>query len=127
MINNEEVKKKKDENINKKTVLSIFHFLINIEKCYRELSDDLKNNGIKNLEYKLKIACLYINIIKDEKNLISDIFLKDEEDINSFLNRELCLYITILFLDKFAQSLNDNHIREFLTCLNYCNINLLYS
>ena len=126
MINNEEVKKKKDENINKKTILSIFHFLINIEKCYRELSDDLKNNGIKNLEYKLKIACLYINIIKDEKNLISDIFLKDEEDINSFLNRELCLYITILFLDKFAQSLNDNHIREFLTCLNYCNINLLH-
>ena len=126
IINNEEVKKKKEENINKKSILSIFHFLINIEKCYRELSDDLKNNGIKNLEYKLKIACLYINIIKDGKNLISDIFLKEDEDINSFLNRELCLYLTILFFDKFAQNLNDNHIREFLTCLNYCNINLLY-
>ena len=126
IINNEEVKKKKEENINKKSILSIFHFLINIEKCYRELSDDLKNNGIINLEYKLKIACLYINIIKDGKNLISDIFLKEDEDINSFLNRELCLYLTILFFDKFAQNLNDNHIREFLTCLNYCNINLLY-
>ena len=111
---------------NKNNILNIFHFLINIEKCYRELSEDLKNNGVKNLEYKLKIACLYINIIKDEKNMISDIFIQDEEDINSFLNRELCLYLTTLFFDKFVQGLNDNNINEFLTCLNYCNINLLY-
>ena len=126
IINNKEVNKEKEENNNKKSILNLFHYIINIEKCYRELSDDLKNNGIKNNEYKLKIACLYINIIKNEKNLISDIFLKDEEDINSFLNRELCLYLTFLFFDKFEKSLNDNHIREFLTCLNYCNINLLY-
>ena len=115
-----------DNKNNKKSILSIFHFLINIEKCYREISDDLRNNGLKNLDYKLKIACLYINIIKDEKNMISDIFLKDEEDINSFLNRELCLYLSILFFDKFDQGLNDNNINEFLTCINYCNINLLY-
>ena len=115
-----------DNKNNKKSILSIFHFLINIEKCYRDISDDLRNNGLKNLEYKLKIACLYINIIKDEKNMTSDIFLKDEEDINSFLNRELCLYLSILFFDKFAQGLNDNNINEFLTCINYCNINLLY-
>ena len=127
--NNTYIKESNDNNINnnnKKNILSVFHFLINIEKCYRELSEDLKNNILKNLEYKLKIACLYINIIKDEKNMISDIFIQDEEDINSFLNRELCYYLTILFFDKFAQGLNDNNINEFLTCLNYCNINLLY-
>ena len=127
--NNTDINEPIDNNMNKnnkKNILGVFHFLINIEKCYRELSEDLKNNILKNLEYKLKIACLYINIIKDEKNMISDIFIQDEEDINSFLNRELCLYLTILFFDKFAQGLNDNNINEFLTCLNYCNINLLY-
>ena len=124
--NNENNKNKEEDSENKKNILGIFHYLINIEKCYRELSDDLKNNGIQNVEYKLKIAYLYISIIKDEKNLISDIFLKDEEDINSFLNMELCLYLAFLFFDKFAKDLNDNHIREFFTCHNYCNVNLLY-
>ena len=124
---NKDDKNLKEENENKKkNLLGIFHYLIKIEKCYRELSDDLKNNGLQNLEYKLKIGCLYINIIKDENNIISDIFLKEEEDINSFLNRELCLYLILLFFDEFAQGLNDNHISEFFTCLNYCNINLLY-
>ena len=124
--NNENNKNKKEDKDNKKNMLDVFHYLINIEKCYRELSDDLKNNGLQNLEYKLKIACLYINLVKDEKNMISDIFLQDEEDINSFLNRELCLYLTLLFFDKYAKGLNDNHIREFFTCHNYCNVNLLY-
>ena len=124
---NKDDKNLKEENENKKkNLLGIFHYLIKIEKCYRELSDDLKNNGLQNLEYKLKIGCLYINIVKDENNIISDIFLKEEEDINSFLNRELCLYLILLFFDEFAQGLNDNHISEFFTCLNYCNINLLY-
>ena len=124
---NKDDKNLKEENENKKkNLLGIFHYLIKIEKCYRELSDDLKNNGLQNLEYKLKIGCLYINIEKDENNIISDIFLKEEEDINSFLNRELCLYLILLFFDEFAQGLNDNHISEFFTCLNYCNINSLY-
>ena len=83
---------KKEELDEKMKLLGTFHYLINIEKCYRELSDDLKNNGLQNVDYKLKIACIYLNIIKDENNIISDIFLQDEEDINSFLNRELCFH-----------------------------------
>ena len=126
MVNIKDINLKEDNETKKKNLLGIFHFLINIEKCYRELSDDLKNNGLQNLEYKLKISCLYINIIIDEKNIISDIFLQEEEDINSFLNRELCLFLILLFFDEFVQGLNDNHISEFFTCLNYCNINLLY-
>ena len=122
--NNKDIIYKKEDM--KKNIIGIFHYLINIEKCYRELSDDLKNNGLQNLEYKLKIACLFINLIKDEKNMISDIFFQDGEDINSFLNRELCLYLTFLFFDEYSKGLNDNHIREFLICHNYCNINLLY-
>ena len=125
--NLKKVKKEKNgEDFNKKNIFSIFHYLINIEKCYRELSDDLRNNGLKNIEYKMIIACNYLNIINDEKYMIGDIFLQDEEDINSFLNRELCLYLTVLYLGEFLSGLNENHIREFYTCLNYCNINLLY-
>ena len=33
-----------------KNILYIFHFLANIEKCYQELSKDLKGNGLKNID-----------------------------------------------------------------------------
>ena len=107
-------------------ILFIFHFLINIEKCYQELSKDLKGNGLKNLDYKLKVAYSYLNIIMDEKNLLSKIFLYNEDDINEFLIRELCLYLSVLFLDNFANELNGSNLNEFLTCHRYCHINLLY-
>ena len=107
-------------------ILFIFHFLINIEKCYQELSKDLKGNGLKNLDYKLKVAYSYLNIIMDEKNLLSKIFLFNKDDINEFLIRELCLYLSVLFLDNFANELNANNLNEFLTCHRYCHINLLY-
>ena len=109
-----------------KNILYIFHFLANIEKCYQEISKDLKGNGLKNIDYKLKVSYSFLSIIMDDKNLLSKIFLYNEDDINVFLNRELCIYLSILFLDNFAKGLNDNHIKEFLICLNYCQINLLY-
>ena len=107
-------------------IIYIFHFLINIEKCYQELSKDLRANGLKNVDYKLKVAYSYLNIVIDEKNLISKMFLYNEDDINEFLNRELCLYLSGLFLDNFISGLNENNIKEFLICQNYCHINLLY-
>ena len=118
--NNNDIKTENDN------LLIIFHFLISIEKCYQELSKDLKGNGLKNIEYKLKIACNYLNLITEEKNLISDFFYNKEDDINTFLIRELCLYLILLFLDTFVQKLNDNNIKEFQTCQNYCHINLIY-
>ena len=118
--NNNDIKTENDN------LLIIFHFLISIEKCYQELSKDLKGNGLKNIEYKLKIACNYLNLITEEKNLISDFFYNNEDDINTFLIRELCLYLILLFLDNFVQKLNDNNIKEFQTCQNYCHINLIY-
>ena len=111
---------------NNSNILLIFHFLTNIEKCYQELSNDLNGNGLKNIGYKLKIACNYLNEITDEKNIISDMFLNNEDDINIFLIRELCLYLFVLFLDIFQKEFNNNNINEFLTCHNYCHINLLY-
>ena len=114
--------------INNNNLLFLPHYLNNQEKCYQELIKDLKENGLNNIEYKLKIACSYINIITEEKNILPDIFYihEDDKDINTFLNRELCLFLTILFLDDFSSGLNNNHIKEFLTCYNYCYTNLLY-
>ena len=112
---------------NNKNILGIFHFLLGVEKCYQELSKDLKGNGLKNLDYKLKVAYSYLDIIMDEKNLISKMFLYIEDDVNIFLIRELCLFISVLFLDNFSVGLNDNNIKEFLIFQNYCHINLLYT
>ena len=98
----------------------------NIEKCYQELSKDLKGNGVKNIDYKLGVANAYFSTIMDENNLLGNIFLKNEDDINEFLIRELCLFLSILFLDYYADGLNESHIKEFSICFNYCHINLLY-
>ena len=109
-----------------KNIIYIFHYLSNIEKCYQELSKDLKGNGLKNMDYKLKVAYSFISMSIDEKNLLSKIFLYNEDDINEFLNREICIFLSALFLDNFENGLNDNFIKEFLICQNYCHINLLY-
>ena len=109
-----------------KNIIYIFHYLSNIDKCYQELFKDLKGNGLKNINYKLKVAYSYLTIIMEDKNLLSKIFLYNEDDVNVFLNRELCIFLSVLFLDSFINGLNDNYIKEFLTCLNYCHNNLLY-
>ena len=109
-----------------KNIIYIFHYLSNIDKCYQELFKDLKGNGLKNINYKLKVAYSYLTIIMEDKNLLSKIFLYNEDDVNVFLNRELCIFLSVLFLDCFINGLNDNYIKEFLTCLNYCHNNLLY-
>ena len=124
--NNINQTKKIEDIFNSNDILCIFHYLSNIEKCYQEFLNDLKGNGFGNIDYKLNIGCTYLKIITDEKNLIGDIFLNEENDINTFLIRELCLYITILFLDDFAKGLNNNQIEELFTLQNYCHINLLH-
>jgi Dullard-like phosphatase family protein len=124
--NNINQTKKIEDIFNSNDILCIFHYLSNIEKCYQEFLNDLKGNGFGNIDYKLNIGCTYLKIITDEKNLIGDIFLNEENDINTFLIRELCLYITILFLDDFAKGLSNNQIEELFTLQNYCHINLLH-
>ena len=109
-----------------KNLTYIFHYLSNIDKCYIELTKDLKGNGLKNINYKLKVAYSYLTIILDDKNLLSKIFLYNEDDVNTFLNRELCIFLSVLFLDTFLSGLNENYLKEFLTCLNYSHINFLY-
>ena len=111
---------------NNSNILFVFQFIMNIEKCYQELSKDLKGNGLKNMDYKLRVAYTYLNIVMDDKNMLNKLFLYNEDDINEFLNRELCFYLSVLFLDDFVNGINENNLKEFLICQSYCHINLLY-
>ena len=101
-----------------------FHFLIEIEKCYQEISKDLKGNKNKNLDYKIKTAASYLNIIMNEENIIYYLFFYNK-DINKFLNRELCLFLCILFLDEF-EGIKESDILDIYYCLSYCHLNFIY-
>ena len=101
-----------------------FHFLIEIEKCYQEISKDLKGNGNKNLDYKIKIAATYLDIILNEENIIFNYFLYNKE-VNKFFARELCVFLSILFLDEFS-IIDENDIADLNNCITYSHLNFLF-
>ena len=101
-----------------------FHFLVEIEKCYQEMSKDLKGNKNKNLDYKIKTAGSYLNIIMNEENIIYYLFFYNK-DINKFLIRELCLFLSILFLDEF-EGIKESDILDIYFCISYCHLNFIY-
>ena len=101
-----------------------FHFLIEIEKCYQEISKDLKGNGNKNLDYKIKIAATYLNIVMNEENIIFNFFLYNK-DINKFFCIELCIFLSILFLNDFS-IIKDNDIADLNNCITYSHLNFLF-
>ena len=71
-----------------------FHFLTEIEKCYQEISKDLKGNGKKNLEYKIRISANYLKIILNEENIMYKYFLT-KKDFNKFFTIELCIFLVV--------------------------------
>ena len=101
-----------------------FHFLVEIEKCYQEMSKDLKGNKNKNLDYKIKTAASYLNIIMNEENIIYYLFFYNK-DINKFLIRELCLFLCILFLDEF-EGIKESDILDIYYCISYCHLNFIH-
>ena len=107
----------------------LFNFLYNQEKCYQELSQDFKINGIYNIDYKLKVAGSYLNILIDDENPLSDIIFNDVglADINSFFIKELCFYLCILFLNDLSKKMNEDNIKDITACESYCRINFLYA
>ena len=121
---------KKLEQMEKNRIRSIinenfpFHFLIEIEKCYQEISKDLKNNKNKNLDYKIKIAATYLSILKNEENVIYNLFYYNK-DINQFLIRELCIFLAVLFLNDYDEIKNTD-ILDFYYCINYCHLNFIF-
>ena len=101
-----------------------FHFLIEIEKCYQEISKDLKGNKNKNLDYKIKIAATYLSILMNEENYIYNLFFYNK-DINQFLIRELSVFLSILFLYDFDE-IQEIDILDFYYCISYCHLNFIY-
>jgi len=101
-----------------------FHFLLEIEKCYQEISKDLKGNKNKNLDYKIKMAGTYLNILMNEENIIYNLFFYNK-DINQFLIRELCIFLSVLFLNDF-DDIKETDILDFYFCISYCHLNFIF-
>ena len=101
-----------------------FHFLIEIKKCYQEISKDLKSNKNKNLDYKIKMAATYLNILMKEENIIYNLFFYNK-DINKFLIRELSIFLSILFLNDFDE-IKETDILDFSFCISYCHLNFIF-
>ena len=102
-----------------------FNYFFDKEKFYEELSKDFKSNGIKNLDYKIKIGANYLNILMKEDNPISKLFIYNKE-INKFLIRELCFYLIVLFLNDFQSGLKNSDLTELSNCATFCHLNYLF-
>ena len=102
-----------------------FHLILQKEKCYQDLLKDLKGNKSKNIDYKINIASIYLNIFLNPNFPFSNIGLNDK-NINKFFIYELCLFLLVFFLKDFGKELNENDISDFLTCTSYCHLNFLF-
>ena len=103
-----------------------FNYFFEQEKCYQELTKDLKSNGIKNLDYKIKIGATYLNILMKEDNPISHLFIYNKE-VNKFLIRELCFYLIVLFLNDFQSGFKNSDLTDLNNCVSYCHLNFLFA
>ena len=102
-----------------------FNYFFEQEKCYQEISKDFKSNGIKNLDYKIKLGATYLNILMKEDNPITKLFIYNKE-IHKFLIRELCFYLIVLFLNDFQSGLKTSDLSDLNNCLIYCHLNFLF-
>ena len=100
-----------------------FSFLNENEKFYEQLIKDFNGNFLKNIFYKEKIASFFIKNIID-KNILGNAF-KNNIEFNKFLRRELCLLLSILFLNKY-KNLSDLELNDYNNCLYYSHINFLF-
>ena len=100
-----------------------FSFLNENEKFYEQLIKDFNGNFLKNIFYKEKIASFFIKNIID-KNILGNAF-KNNIEFNKFLKREICLLLSILFLNKY-KNLSDLELNDYNNCLYYSHINFLF-
>ena len=124
-VKNLEQIESKSINLNKREKSFPFHFLIEIEKCYQEISKDLKGNGKKNLEYKTRISANYLKIILNEENIIYKYFISKKE-FNKFFTIELCIFLSVFFLKDFNE-LNDYDIADLNNCITFAHLNFLFA
>ena len=101
-----------------------FKLLQEEEKCYEEILKDFKVNGFNNIRYKQKLSTIYLTLLLKDDNSIGNIFYNNDE-INLFIIRELCVFLCVLFLDEF-KGLGENELSYFKKCLYNCHINFLF-
>ena len=101
-----------------------FKLLQEEEKCYEEIIKDFKVNGFNNIRYKQKLSTIYLTLLLKDNNSIGNIFYNNDE-INLFIIRELCVFLCVLFLDEF-KGLGENELSYFKKCLYNCHINFLF-
>ncbi len=101
-----------------------FKLLQEEEKCYEEILKDFKVNGFNNIRYKQKLSTIYLTLLLKDNNSIGNIFYNNDE-INLFIIRELCVFLCVLFLDEF-KGLGENELSYFKKCLYNCHINFLF-
>ena len=59
----------------------------------------------------------------NEENIIYNLFFYNK-DINQFLIRELCIFLSILFLNDFNE-IKETDILDFYYCISYCHLNFI--
>ena len=101
-----------------------FKLLQEEEKCYEEILKDFKVNSFNNIRYKQKLSTIYLTLLLKDNNSIGNIFYNNDE-INLFIIRELCVFLCVLFLDEF-KGLGENELSYFKKCLYNCHINFLF-
>ena len=101
-----------------------FHFLNEIEKCYQEISKDLKGNGRTNIEYKIRISASYLKTVFNEENIIYKYYLENK-DFNRFFIIEFCIFLTIFSLKDFSE-ITDYNIADLNNCITFAHFNFLF-
>ena len=101
-----------------------FKLLLQEEKCYEEILKDFKSKGFNNIKYKQKLSTIYLTLLLKDNNTIGNIFYNDNE-INLFIIRELCIFLCVLFIDE-LKGLGEKELSDFKNCLYYCHLNFLF-
>ena len=101
-----------------------FGIFIHLNKCYTDMINDLKVNGLKNEQFKEKLAFDFIYFMLSEDNNIGDSFQYNKH-MNKFIMRQFCLFLVMLYIKEY-KALSFNEVMEFQTAFSYAYINYLF-
>ena len=101
-----------------------FGIFIHLNKCYIDMINDLKVNGLSNEQFKEKIAFDFIYFMLSEDNTIADSFQYNKY-MNKFIMRQFCLFLIMLHIKEY-KALSFNEVMEFQTGFAYAYTNYLF-
>ena len=86
--------------------------------------NDLKVNGLKNEQFKEKLAFDFIYFMLSEDNNIGESF-QYNKCMNKFIMRQFCLFLIMLYIKEY-KALSFNEVMEFQTGFAYAYTNYLF-